>query len=74
MGDSDSSSPGEGGSKGGGGGKEGASAAAGGVKLLLGKGKVAVAVQEGPGRWDPASSSDWDKERYTAEALVRIKR
>ena len=66
MGDSDSSSPGEGGSK------EGASSAAAGVKLLLGKGKVAVAVPEE--RWDPASSSDWDKERYTAEALVRIKR
>ena len=25
-------------------------------------------------KWDPFSSSDWDNERHTKEALVRIKR
>ena len=25
-------------------------------------------------KWDPFSSSDWDNEKHTREALVRIKR
>ena len=33
--------------------------------------KVVVVTEP---RWDPLTSSDWDKEVHTKEALVRIKR
>ena len=36
-------------------------------------GKATLKVEKPP-LWDPTTSTDWDNEPYTREALIRIKR
>ena len=49
----------------------GALASAAGTKLVSGA-KVTLVLSDV--LWDPLTSADWDRERPTKEALVRIKR
>lgn len=49
----------------------GALASAAGTKLVN---AVKVTLVTADVLWDPLTSADWDRERHTKEALVRIKR